>query len=264
MTSTGAPGADELLAAVFSDDPAPDVYAAVVVSHSGDECMGASWLLSRLYDRASVFRLTSRTAQEAEAAEAITLTGLPRERCHDLGLRPGTLATDLQTLTWLVAAAVQGLAPRLLITHAGDGSNLDHDAVAFAVRMTSLLLPRFGGAAPVLLEFPCQHDGQEPVDHEAFAAETQNAVRVEFGPESRRLKARILQTCLGPLATVSPCTLDAEIYRPLRAGKTPDSADNLDRRYLDASWCSVKEFRTNALAVIQEFARDGLIAGPAV
>ena len=60
MTANTASTRDELLEHVFSDDPAPDIHAAVVVSHAGDECLGASWLLSRLCDRASVFRLTSR------------------------------------------------------------------------------------------------------------------------------------------------------------------------------------------------------------
>lgn len=257
-----APGTDELLAAVFSDDPAPDIHAAVVVSHCGDECLGASWLLSRLHDRASVFRLT--THEITGTAEAITLTGLPRDRCFNLGLTAGTLATDLQTLTWLVVAAVREVQPRLLITHTCDGSNLDHDAVAFAVRMTSLLLPRFGAPLPLVLEFPCVHNGQDTIQPDKFAAVTQEAVRVEFGPDSRRLKARILESYLGPLGVVPDRALRSEIYRPVRPGQFAASSDNLEHRYLDAAWCSVREFRTNALAVSQVFARDGLIAGVAL
>src|SRR5262245_9084000 len=105
---------DELLQAVFSDDPAPDIHAAVVVSHCGDECLGASWLLSRLYDRVSVFRLTSVRGQ-ARSSNAITLTGLPADRCFDLGLQAGTLAKDLETLVWLVSANVRSLQPRMLV-----------------------------------------------------------------------------------------------------------------------------------------------------
>src|SRR5262245_11092689 len=152
----------ELLEVVFSDDPVPDIHAAVVVSHTGDECLGASWLLSRLYDRTSVFRVTSCAAEVRtrgrSAPDAITLTGLPEERCQSLGLESGSLARDLETLTWLVSAAVRNVSPRLLITHACEGVNLDHDAVAFAVRMTALMLPRFGMIAPVVLEFQCHHD----------------------------------------------------------------------------------------------------------
>ena len=71
MTSGAADARTELLEAVFSDDPAPDIHAAVVVSHSGDECLGASWLLSRLYDRTSVFRLSAWKGR-ATTSNAIT------------------------------------------------------------------------------------------------------------------------------------------------------------------------------------------------
>src|SRR5574341_1488350 len=101
--------AEELVQTLFSDDPVPDIQASVIVSHAGDECLGASWLLSRLWDRSSVFRLTSDAC--AVNAQAVALTGLPAERCHDLGLRRGTLARDLETLTWLITAAVQNLSP---------------------------------------------------------------------------------------------------------------------------------------------------------
>src|SRR5215210_8316054 len=115
MTPHIASTREELLEHVFSDDPAPDIQAAVIVSHAGDECLGASWLLSRLYDRASVFRLTSRGHDPA--TDAITLTGLPADRCHNLGCVTGALGDDLETLTWLVSAAVKTLEPRLLVSH---------------------------------------------------------------------------------------------------------------------------------------------------
>lgn len=57
MTPATVPDAD-LLAALFSDEPAPDVHAAVVVSHSGDECIGskrefwnATWAGSTAFHR---------------------------------------------------------------------------------------------------------------------------------------------------------------------------------------------------------------------
>lgn len=251
---------DELLAAVFSDDPAPDIHAVAVVSHSGDECLGASWLLSRLFDRMSVFRMTNRGT--ANLTDAITLTGLPAERCQNLGLGVGTLADDLEALTWLVSASVKTLAPRMLVTHAVEGVNLDHDAVAFAVQMTAQMLPRFGAAAPVVLEFQCHHDGPEAVHHDVAAPSWEQGVRVDFGPDSRRLKEQILRSQLGSTDLIHGSALRAEIYRPQRAADLVSDPQYLQRRYRDAPHTTVGEFRANAATIARGFAQSGLIAPP--
>ena len=253
---------DELLAAVFSEDPAPDIHAAVVVSHAGDECIGASWLLSRLFDRLSVFRAT-RAAMPGRT-DAVTLTGLPADRCHSLGLEVGELANDLEALTWLVAATVQPLKPRMLVTHAVEGVNLDHDAVAFAVQMSALLLPRFGAAAPVVLEFQCHHDGPEAVHHDEAAPTWEQGVRVDFGPESRRLKEQILRSQLGSDYCIHGSTLGAEIYRPQSSTDVSKTPEFLERRYRDALHLTVGEFLSHAATVARGFASNGLIPGAAI
>ena len=256
------PTGQELLEAVFSDDPAPDIHAVVVVSHPGDECLGASWLLSRLYDRTSVFRLT--TCGESDTPDAITMTGLPAERCQNLGLESGSLGKDLESLTWLVSAAVKILSPRLLITHASEGVNLDHDAVAFAVQMTALMLPRFGIAAPLVVEFQCHHDGPEAVHHDAAAPTWEQGVRVDFGPDSRRLKEEILRSQLGSMRTIHHSALRSEIYRPQAGTQVTQHPDHFARRYHDAPWCTVRDFRSNATTVARSFAQTGLIAASSV
>jgi hypothetical protein len=258
MIPQSAPSRDELLAAVFSDEPAPDIHAAVVVSHAGDECLGASWLLSRLFDRMSVFRLTK--PEMPETADAIALTGLPAEQCQNLGLEVGTLANDLEALTWLVSATVKAISPRMLVTHAVEGVNLDHDAAAFAVQMTALMLPRFGAAAPVVLEFQCHHDGPEAVHHDAAAPTWEQGVRVDFGPDSRRLKEQILRSQLGSTDYIHHSALRAEIYRPQSVHDLVQTQQYLERRYRDAPHVSVAEFRTNAAAIARGLAQSGLIA----
>lgn len=258
MNSQLHPTGQELLEAVFSDDPAPDIHAAVVVSHPGDECLGASWLLSRLYDRTSVFRLT--TCGQCPTSDAITMTGLPAERCQNLGLASGSLANDLEELTWLVSAAVKTLSPRLLITHAWEGVNLDHDAVAFAVQMTALMLPRFGTASPLVVEFQCHHDGPEAVHHDAAAPMWEQGVRVDFGPDSRRLKEQILRSQLGSMRLIHQSALHSEIYRPQSGNEVTQRPEHFARRYHDAPWCTVSDFRSNAATVARSFAQTGLIA----
>ena len=256
------PTGQQLLEAVFSDDPAPDMHAAVIVSHPGDECLGASWLLSRLYDRTSVFRLT--TCGKGSTPDAITMTGLPAERCQNLGLESGTLAKDLETLTWLISASVKNLSPRLLITHAWEGVNLDHDAVAFAVQMTAQMLPRFGTVAPLVLEFQCHHDGPEAIHHDAAALTWEQGVRVDFGPDSRRLKEQILRSQLGSLRTIHQSAFSSEIYRPQLGNEVAERPEHFGRRYHDAPWCTVNDFRSNASTVARSFAQTGLIAASTV
>ncbi|HEY8509695.1 MAG TPA: hypothetical protein VIL32_15130 [Steroidobacteraceae bacterium] len=251
------PSRDELLAAIFSEEPAPDIQAVMVVAHAGDECIGASWLLSRLSDRLSVFRAVQ---QITPAADAITLTGLPAHRCHSLGLAEGTLSKDLETLTWLVAAAVRPLNPQVLVTHAIDGVNLDHDAIAFAAQLTSLLLPRFGAPFPVLLEFQCRHDGPEDIHHDQGAPDWERGVRIEFGPDSRRLKEQILRTQLGSADHIQRAALGSEVYRPQSAADVVKTPQQLRRQYSHSPDVHVRRFLSDAAAVARSFAENGLIA----
>jgi hypothetical protein len=259
MTPVAAGARTELLEAVFSDDPAPNIHTAVVVSHSGDECLGASWLLSRLYDRTSVFRLSPWNGRP-DTSNAITLTGLPAERCVDLGLATGTLAHDLESLVWLVSATVKSLEPRMLVTHAPEGVNLDHDAVAFAVQATALMLPRFGGVAPVVLEFQCQHDGPEAGVRHSAARDWKNGVRIDFGAESRRLKQQILADQLGPGHGIDRRAFRAEFYRSQNANELGCVQCRDQQRYHDAPQYSVGEFRSQAAAVLRGLAHSGLVA----
>ena len=190
---------------------------------------------------------------------------MPADRCHNLGWVTGSLGKDLETLTWLVSAAVKTLEPRLLVSHASEGINLDHDAVAFAVQMTSLLLPRFGSAAPVVLEFQCHHDGPKAVHHDAAAPAWDQGVRVDFGPESRRLKKQILTNQLESLHAVHHSALMTEVYRPRQvAPHIPQDRIDGKQPYQDAPWCTVGEFRAQASAVARRFVQTGLIAASLV
>jgi hypothetical protein len=147
----------------------------------------------------------------------------------------------------------------MLVTHAVEGVNLDHDAVAFAVQMTALMLPRFGAAAPVVLEFQCHHDGPEAVPHDDAAPTWEQGVRVDFGADSRRLKEQILRSQLGDAYCIHRSVLRAEIYRPQSASDIVKTPQYLQRRYNDAPNVSVGEFLANAAEVARGFAQSGLI-----
>jgi hypothetical protein len=150
------------------------------------------------------------------------------------------------------------------VTHAVEGVNLDHDAAAFAVQMTALLLPRFGAAAPVVLEFQCHHDGPEPVHHDVAAPTWEQGVRVDFGPDSRKLKEQILRSQLGSTDCIHQSALHAEIYRPQSVQDLVKTPQHMERRYRDAPAVSVAEFRANAAAVARGFAQSGLISASSI
>lgn len=252
-----------LFTAMFSDEPVPDIEAAIVMAHPGDEALGASWLMVRLQSRASVYCLTREShgcpgglstegvpAHVSERTTAIVaaaaLAGVPQERCHNLGLTETELAKDLETLVWLTTAAITATPPRVLVTHACEGLNLDHDATSFAVHMAAKLMARCGGAAPLVVEVP-GHQGIPDAD-EPLLALARQAVRIEFGPESRKVKRRMLQ-CHGDTAITAGEALVSEAYVLAPTGNPLDALAEEDTAYLDAPWYSVAEMRRDGRQV---------------
>lgn len=270
----------DLFTTVFSDDPLPDVEAAIIVAHPGDEAVGASWVMARLQERASVYCLSraghgcpgglSRevmaavdpAAARAATAACAALAGVPHERCHNLGLAESELARDLEALVWLTTATVSAVKPRVLVTHAYEGRNLDHDATCFAVHVAAKLMSRYGAAAPLLVEFPRHGDPPSAPADSLVPLTTRPAVRIEFGPESRKVKRRMLQ-CHGDAATaIDSGSLQSEAYVMAGAGDLFDGLMEIDGVYLDAPWCGIDEFRQQARSVYASFTR-AVLSSPA-
>ena len=259
LTDLGTSGR-HLFTAMFSDDPVPDVEAAIVVAHPGDESVSASWLLVRLQERASVFCLTKvahgcpggLAPHGLGTIQAARLAGVPQDRCHNLGLSEQELGRDLETLVWLTTAAITTLQPSVLVTHACEGENLDHDATAFAVHMTAKLLTRCGGS-PLIVEFPRRQD-TTPTRSDAAVLNAHQAVRVEFGPESRKVKRRMLQ-CHGEGHAIDTDGLQSESYFLAKSGNPLDSLEDSQSTYIDAPWCRVADFQKQARAVAATLSR---------
>jgi LmbE family N-acetylglucosaminyl deacetylase len=232
-----------LFTSVFSDEPVPDVEAAIVVAHPGDEALSASWLMVRLQDRASVYCLTKATQGcGSGTVAAAALAGVPADRCHNLGLSETELARDLETLVWLTTAAVSELQPRVLVTHACEGKNLDHDATAFAVHMTAKLLTRSGTGAPVVVELP-GHGLIVRAEEDHTLLPARQAVKIEFGPESRKVKRRMLQCHHDIEGTLDAITLHSESYILATASNPLDNLAVASGPYADAPWCEIADFR---------------------
>jgi LmbE family N-acetylglucosaminyl deacetylase len=235
-----------LFTAMFSDEPLPDVEAAIVVAHPGDESMSASWLMVRLQERASVFCLTKGGGATRQAAR---FAGVPADNCHNLGMSEDELAGDLEHLVWLTTAAVTTLQPHVLVTHACEGHNLNHDATAFAVHMTARLLTRTGGGVPLVVEFPHGSTPATPVEESVAALSARHAVRVEFGPESRKVKRRMLQCHGDERLSLDRDLLLSESYFLAITGNALDTLGGASGTYLDAPWCSVDDFKREARKV---------------
>lgn len=250
-----------LFASVFSDEPLPDIEAAIVVAHPGDEAISTSWLMVRLQERASVYCLTGaahgcsvrRDAPPAPApvpparsatVAAAALAGVPAEQCVNLGLSERELAHDLETLVWLTIAAVTAHRPRVLVTHACEGHNLDHDATAFAVHMTAKLMTRATGTSPVVVEVP-RHRARHEDGWQDFLMDRQG-VRIEFGPESRKVKRRMLQCHGDQQARLDGRALHSESYVLATLGDPLDGLPVASAAYLDAPWCRIADFRRHA------------------
>ena len=238
----GATGRN-LFTTVFSDEPVPDIEAAIVVAHPGDEAVHASWLMVRFQQRASVYCLTKAAhGCVSGTVAAAAVAGVPAERCHNLGLSERELARDLETLVWLTTAAVTARQPRVLVTQACEGQNLDHDATAFAVHMTARLMTRTGSAAPVVVELPSQRLAAD-AERDGTVLASKQAVKIEFGPESRKVKRRMLQCHPDLDEPTNDSTLGSEAYVLATASNPLDSLSASSGPYGDASWCRVEDFR---------------------
>ena len=235
-----------LFTSVFSDEPVPDIEAAIVVAHPGEEAMRASWLMVRFQERASVYCLTrAPLGCVSGTVAAAAVAGVPADRCHNLGLAESDLARDLDTLVWLTTAAVTTLRPRVLVTHACEGRNLAHDATAFAVHMTARLMTRSGSVAPLVVELPEERfvTDRNP-ETEAFTA--REAVKVEFGPESRKVKRRMIQCHADLDAAAESISLASEAYIMATSHNPLDGLGAASGPYPDAGWCRVEDFRRHA------------------
>lgn len=238
-----------LFSSVFSDEPVPDIEAAIVVAHPGEEAVRASWIMVRFQERASVYCLTRTTyGCRGGTIAAAAVAGVPADRCHNLGLSSSELARDLETLVWLTAAAVATVRPRVLVTHACEGRNLNHDATAFAVHMTAKLMTQSGQAAPVIVELPS--DGFESDERQLAVVAARQAVQVQFGPESRKVKRRMLRCHPAIEAATERTNLQGEAYLLAGSSNPLDALAAASGSYPDATWCRIEDLRTQAREVV--------------
>jgi LmbE family N-acetylglucosaminyl deacetylase len=152
--------------------------ALVLAAHPDDETLGASSVVARAR-RCLVVHLTDGAprdpalrapgyrrdraeyalARRGELTAAMALAGVGPERLHALGATDGEAIEESVPLARRLAALVDELRPRRLVTHGYEGGHPDHDAAALVARAALRLLARAGRPAPPLLEMAVYHGG---------------------------------------------------------------------------------------------------------
>jgi hypothetical protein len=80
-------------------------------------------------------------------------------------------------------------------------------------------------------------------------ARAHQAVRIEFGPESRKVKRRMMQCHCDTTAAIDGESLQSESYLLAQTGNPLDALAQNDGAYLDAPWCHLADFRREAREV---------------
>jgi N-acetylglucosamine malate deacetylase 2 len=190
--------------------------ALVVAAHPGDETIGAGILLTRL-PGARVLHLTDGARRE-ELATAMALAGVaPQNLLRIEGVPDQQAAVHLPRLAREIAVLLRQLRPEIVIAPAYEGGHPDHDAAAIAVRAALQLLRRGRGPVPELVEMALYHahPGTEEAAVQDFLPPADAAMALEFSPDERDLKERMLDcfaTQKETLVAVRPPV--RELFRP--------------------------------------------------
>ena len=217
-----------------------NVRALFLVAHPDDETIGASAALGRLSDSIVVYltdgaprdpRLRSprvpgdrefyACVRAEEAASALALVGLPRERILCLGGIDQDSINTLPTLLEAFTDVLKRLRPDVIITHPYEGGHPDHDVAALLAYLASRLVDPSQTGVPDRLEmtsYHALHDRRvtgEFLPYRANCASTpsQRVLRVKLSPKERARKVRMLGCFISQWHLLSEFPLEPEQLR---------------------------------------------------
>ena len=188
---------DGLLAQMMAPErPVLPFKTVVIVAHPGDETLACGALLPRLSD-ICIIHVTDGAPHTVSAARqhgfhhwadyarvrrkelerAAAVGGLPAPALKTLGLPERSAALGLATLTHALLGFIAGA--ELVLTHAYEGGDPDHDAIAFAVAAAR---SRMRGRGPVVVDMPLYHRHDD----------TNGAARLRLTHDERVRKGRML------------------------------------------------------------------------
>lgn len=209
---------DALLAQLMAPDrPSLPFKTVVIVAHPGDETLACGALLPRLPD-VCIVHVTDGAPHTVTAARehgfhhwadyarvrrkelerAAAVGGLPAPVLKTLGLPEQSAALRLAALTRVLLGFIAGA--ELVFTHAYEGCDPDHDAIAFAVAAAR---SRMRGHGPVLIDMPLyrRHDDRD------------GAARLRLTHDERVRKARMLAEFVSQQEALMAFGVRDECYR---------------------------------------------------
>ncbi len=241
------------------------VPLVVVAAHPDDEIVGATSLLLRA-QQAAVIHLTDGAPRDPrlwgaacrdraayarlrrdESLAALEVAGIPPERVVPLGAVDQEAARVLAPLARELAAVLDVLSPRFVVTHPLEGGHPDHDAAAVAARAALSLLRRRGGATPRLAEMTSYHlDGGRLVTGR-FLPGSPRGIRHRLTAPERSAKRRMLDRHASQRQVLAAFGVDEEEFRlaaPISLAAPPHAPP---LHYEVRSWTTFERFRQHAL-----------------
>jgi len=207
--------------------------ALVVVAHPDDEILGAGiWMSRRSPGKVNILHVTDGSPQDMvdarahgfssradyaaarrrELLAALNLLKIPVSNHFEFPLRDKEAYLNLPALVAYLDLLVRILKPDLVLSCAYEGGHPDHDAVAFAAASVAKRDRSF-----LHHEFPLYHSNGsgEMVSGEflEYGIAPRMEQVIEFTPEDRELKKKLL-ACFPSQAEILSCfRLDSERFR---------------------------------------------------
>lgn len=257
------PGLPSLLSGSRSNNPS----ILFIVAHPGDEIVAAAGALKTLknvtflhvtdgaprdlttaFEAGFADRLEFAEARNREFLAALQCAGFGTESRLQLGYPAGEISRNLAPVTMELVDILGERRPDAIVTHAFEGRNSDHDAIAFAVQTACALIDYHGEHPPLRIEaagFSDDHGDQlAMVGHFLSETDTQS-VQVELSSDELRFKQLLLERMPMRLSLLKRLPLGVETFR---VAPTYDFAHRLSPDSEDVSSAGLKARRWRRVA----------------
>jgi LmbE family N-acetylglucosaminyl deacetylase len=256
------------------------VPLVVVAAHPDDETVGSASLLLRARS-AAVVHLTDGAPRDprlwgvsapdrssyarlrrAEALAALAEAGVASERIVSLGAVDQEAIEVLAPLTRELAAVLEALEPRFVVSHPLEGGHPDHDAAAVAVRAALALLAHRGARPPRLAEMTSHHLAGERLAAGRFLAGSPRGIRHRLTAAEREIKRRMIECHASQRRALATFGLEEEAFRlapPISLAVPPRAAP---LHHEARGWMSFERFREAALEALRSLGLLDRAAAP--